>query len=283
VRRTFWIGTSGWQYESWKGRFYPRTLPKSGWLAFYAERFATVEVNNSFYRLPSDAAFERWRDGTPPGFLIAPKVSRYLTHIRRLRDARESMELFWSRARRLGSKLGPLLFQLPPTFAADEERLAAFLELLPKGARGAFEFRHPSWETETTRSLLDAAGAALVLADRPEGGVTFVSIREPGAERATHARNSGVGRTGSRSSPRRTSTSTSTTTREERPCATPAPCSSSSKRGERRSLRRRSPAWKPRAASSTRESRSHRPHRSRRRIRSSSPSRSRQPRCPSSP
>jgi len=167
VRRTFWIGTSGWQYDSWKGRFYPRNLPKDRWLAFYAECFATVEVNNSFYRLPSDAAFERWRDGTPPGFLIAPKVSRYLTHIRRLRDAEESMELFWSRAKRLGSKLGPLLFQLPPTFVADEELLAAFLELLPKGARSAFEFRHPSWETETTRSLLDAAGAALVLADRP--------------------------------------------------------------------------------------------------------------------
>src|SRR4051794_34084574 len=167
VRRTFWIGTSGWQYESWKGRFYPRTLAKSGWLAFYSERFATVEVNNSFYRLPSDAAFERWRDGTPPGFLIAPKVSRYLTHIRRLREAAEPMELFWSRAKLLGPKLGPLLFQLPPTLAADEERLATFLQLLPKGARSAFEFRHPSWETEATRSLLNAAGAALVLADRP--------------------------------------------------------------------------------------------------------------------
>jgi len=167
VRRTFWIGTSGWQYDSWKGRFYPRNLPKSRWLAYYAERFATVEVNNSFYRLPSEAAFERWRDATPAGFLIAPKVSRYLTHIRRLRDAEESVELFWSRAKLLGSKLGPLLFQLPPTFAADEERLASFLELLPKGARSAFEFRHPSWETEATRSLLDAAGAALVLADRP--------------------------------------------------------------------------------------------------------------------
>src|SRR5205085_4618067 len=166
-RPTFWIGTSGWQYDSWKARFYPRNLPKSGWLAFYAERFATVEVNNSFYRLPSDAAFERWRDGTPPGFLIAPKVSRYLTHIRRLRDAAEAMELFWSRARSLGPNLGPLLFQLPPTFAADEERLETFLKLLPKGARSAFEFRHPSWDTERTRALLDAAGAAIVLADRP--------------------------------------------------------------------------------------------------------------------
>jgi uncharacterized protein YecE (DUF72 family) len=164
---TFWVGTSGWQYDSWKGRFYPRNLPKSAWLAFFAERFATVEVNNSFYRLPSDAAFERWRDGTPPGFVIAPKVSRYLTHIRRLRDAAEPMELFWSRARLLGPKLGPMLFQLPPTFAADEERLASFLKLLPKKARSAFEFRHPSWDSKTTRSLLDDAGVALVLADRP--------------------------------------------------------------------------------------------------------------------
>ena len=150
-----------------------------------------VEVNNSFYRLPSEASFERWREGTPPGFQIAPKVSRYVTHIRRLRDAADSVELFWSRARLLRPKLGPLLFQLPPTFKADTERLRAFLPLIPREARAAFEFRHPSWETEETRAFLDAAGAALVLADRPgarvrpfvTGGWSYVRFHQ-----GTHAR-----------------------------------------------------------------------------------------------
>jgi uncharacterized protein YecE (DUF72 family) len=124
-------------------------------------------VNNSFYRLPSEASFERWRDATPGMFRIAPKVSRYITHIRRLEDAAEPLELFWSRAVRLGPKLGPLLFQLPPTLKSDAERLRQFLPLIPAQARAAFEFRHPSWDTDEVRSILDEAGAALVLADRP--------------------------------------------------------------------------------------------------------------------
>ncbi|MDP9296367.1 MAG: DUF72 domain-containing protein [Actinomycetota bacterium] len=164
---TIWIGTSGWQYDSWRGDFYPKELPKARWLEFYADRFPAVEVNNSFYRLPSEASFARWRSSTPERFLIAPKVSRYITHIRRLRDAGESLALFWSRADTLRPKLGPLLFQLPPTFGADPERLRTFMRLIPREARAAFEFRHPSWETEEVRAILDAAGAALVLPDRP--------------------------------------------------------------------------------------------------------------------
>jgi uncharacterized protein YecE (DUF72 family) len=164
---TIWIGTSGWQYDSWRGRFYPKDLPKARWLEFYADRFPVVEVNNSFYRLPSEASFGRWRNSTPERFLIAPKMSRYVTHIRRLRDAGDSMALFWSRAVILGPKLGPLLFQLPPTFVADPERLRTFVKLIPREARAAFEFRHPSWETDEVRAILDASGAALVLADRP--------------------------------------------------------------------------------------------------------------------
>jgi uncharacterized protein YecE (DUF72 family) len=168
---TIWIGTSGWQYDSWRRRFYPEKLPKSRWLEFYAQRLSAVEVNNSFYRLPSEGAFQRWRDATPDGFLIAPKVSRYITHIRRLRDAGESMELFWSRAARLKPKLGPLLFQLPPTFKADPERLRAFVRFIPREVRAAFEFRHPTWETDEVREILETAGAALVLADRPRARV----------------------------------------------------------------------------------------------------------------
>ena len=162
-----YLGTSGWQYDDWKGRFYPPKLPKSQWLPFFAERFPTVEVNNTFYRLPGEAAFERWRDTSPPGFVVTVKASRYLTHIRRLRDPREPLKLFWTRARRLGPKLGPVLVQLPPRFPADHDRLRAFCRLLPKGMRTAFEFRDRSWETDETYAILDHAGAAFVMADWP--------------------------------------------------------------------------------------------------------------------
>jgi uncharacterized protein YecE (DUF72 family) len=165
--RNILVGTSGWQYADWRGRFYPRGLPGRAWLTHYAERFPTVEVNNSFYRLPDAATFARWRTQTPTGFVMAVKASRYITHVRRLRDCRDPVRLLWSRARRLGAKLGPVLFQLPPTFPADHARLAAFLRLLPHSMRAAFEFRHPSWFTDDTYALLDGAGAALVLADRP--------------------------------------------------------------------------------------------------------------------
>jgi uncharacterized protein YecE (DUF72 family) len=161
------VGTSGWQYDSWKGAFYPHGLPQRAWLEHYATVFPVVEVNNTFYRLPKDDTFERWRERSPPDFLFVLKASRYITHIRRLRQARESVQLFWSRAKRLGGKLGPVLFQLPPGFRADAELLAGFLSLLPREMRAAFEFRDDSWRRGDILKVLDEAGAAWVVADRP--------------------------------------------------------------------------------------------------------------------
>jgi len=169
------VGTSGWQYDSWRARFYPRGLPARDWLAWYASRFPVVEVNNTFYRLPAEATFERWRDETPAGFTFVLKASRLITHLRRLRDARDAVELLWSRAERLGPKLGPILFQLPPRFPVDPSRLAAFLGVLPKQMRAAFEFRDPSWHRDDVLGLLDRAGAAWVMADRPGARVPRVA------------------------------------------------------------------------------------------------------------
>ena len=181
-----WIGTSGWQYDSWKGRFYPKGLPQRAWLEYFAARFHTVEVNNSFYRLPSGSTFGAWRDRTPEDFLFAVKASRYVTHIRRLRDAGDSVELFMSRARLLKDKLGPVLYQLPPNLPADLDRLAAFLEVVPADVPAAFEFRHPSWDDDRVRRLLEAKGCTVVLADRPgtrfaghvTGGWSFIRFHQ---------------------------------------------------------------------------------------------------------
>jgi uncharacterized protein YecE (DUF72 family) len=168
------VGTSGWQYRDWRRRFYPEGLAQRGWLGYFSERFPVVEVNNTFYMLPKDETFVRWRQESAAGFLFVVKASRYITHIRRLRDGREPLKLFWSRCRRLGKKLGPVLFQLPPNFPADLERLEGFVALLPPTMRAAFEFRHPSWGTDEARALLDRAGCALVLPDRPGWRVTDV-------------------------------------------------------------------------------------------------------------
>jgi uncharacterized protein YecE (DUF72 family) len=161
------VGTSGWQYAHWRGLFYPKGQPQRAWLTHYAATFATVEVNNSFYQLPKEETFQRWRAAVPRDFLFAVKASRYITHIRRLRDAKESVDLFWSRATRLKSNLGPVLFQLPPNFKADAGLLRNFLGVLPKQMRAAFEFRDDSWGTDEVVGLLNQAGAAWVLADRP--------------------------------------------------------------------------------------------------------------------
>jgi uncharacterized protein YecE (DUF72 family) len=168
------IGTSGWQYASWRGRFYPKDLPQTEWLPFYAARFETVEVNNTFYRLPKRETFVRWGEATPTGFVVTVKASRFITHIKRLKDPAESVRMFFERAEGLGDKLGPVLFQLPPRFKADLERLRALLGSLPQDVSAAFEFRDPTWDTEEVRELLDACGAALVLADRPRWRVPTV-------------------------------------------------------------------------------------------------------------
>jgi uncharacterized protein YecE (DUF72 family) len=191
------VGTSGWQYDDWRGRFYPKDLPKSEWLRYFSEAFPTVEVNNTFYQLPKEETFVAWREASADGFLVTVKASRYITHLRRLRDCRDPVRLLWSRCRRLGKKLGPVLFQLPPNFKADVDLLRGFLRLLPKSMRPAFEFRHPSWENEETHRALDEAGCALVLADRPRarlpnvvtGGWSYIRFHQgslvgPGYSRA---------------------------------------------------------------------------------------------------
>jgi uncharacterized protein YecE (DUF72 family) len=159
------IGTSGWQYKDWRGRFYPGEVPHRLWLEHYAVAFDTVEVNNAFYRLPERATFEAWRERTPDDFVVTVKASRYLTHIRRLREPREPVERLLDRAAGLGPKLGPILLQLPPTMRADpaalDETLRAF------GAhRVAVEPRHPSWWTDEVRDVLQRHDAALCWADR---------------------------------------------------------------------------------------------------------------------
>jgi uncharacterized protein YecE (DUF72 family) len=162
------IGTSGYVYPHWrKGVFYPPGLPARQELAFYAARFRTVELNNSFYRLPTPEMFLRWRDNTPSDFEFAVKASRYITHIKRLRDVGNELALFMERASLLGVKLGPVLFQLPPTQRIDIARLRDFLPLLDPDRRWVMEFRHPSWHTGATYQALAERGVALCI---PVGG-----------------------------------------------------------------------------------------------------------------
>ncbi len=162
------VGCSGWNYRDWRGTFYPAGLPPARWLEHYAARFATVEVNATFYRLPSRDAVARWVEQTPEGFVFCVKGSRYLTHIRRLRDTGQGLERFYERIEPLvaAGRLGPVLWQLPERFHRDDERLDRWLSALPAG-RHALEFRHPSWFVGEVEALLRAHGAALVVADRP--------------------------------------------------------------------------------------------------------------------
>jgi uncharacterized protein YecE (DUF72 family) len=161
------IGTSGWQYRHWRGRFYPPGLAQRAWLEYYAARFATVESNNAFYRLPEPHTFEDWAARTPDDFVFAVKASRFLTHLRRLRDPEEPVQRLLDRARHLGPKLGPVLLQLPPNLAADPAALDRTLACFPAGVRVAVEPRHPSWFSDEVRELLAGRGAALCLADSP--------------------------------------------------------------------------------------------------------------------
>jgi uncharacterized protein YecE (DUF72 family) len=164
------IGCSGWNYAHWRhGVFYPERCPPRLWLEFYARTFDTVEVNATFYRLPTVKAVQGWVDQTPDDFVFAVKGSRYLTHIRRLRDLGDGLQRFYARLEPLvrSPKLGPVLWQLPPTFRRDDERLADALRALPPG-RHCFEFRHASWFVDDVYALLREHGAALVIGDRPE-------------------------------------------------------------------------------------------------------------------
>jgi uncharacterized protein YecE (DUF72 family) len=159
------IGTSGWHYAGWRGPFYPKAVKVRDQLTYYTTRFPTTEINNSFYRLPTEKAVKEWRAAVPEDFVFAWKASRYITHFRRLKDCEDSVELVFGRMNELGENFGPVLFQLPPQFHADRERLAGFLKLLPKKRRHAFEFRHDSWYAPEIFEVLADYNAALCISD----------------------------------------------------------------------------------------------------------------------
>lgn len=165
MRGGIWIGTSGWVYKEWAGNFYPKGWPKKDEFAFYVRHFPTVEINATFYRLPTKKMVQGWHDRSPAGFRFAVKGSRYLTHIRRLNDTGPGLRKYFSRILPLGDRTGPILWQLPPNFQKNEEnlkRLTRFLGKLPRRHRHAIEFRHPSWMDEQTMALLRKHRAANV-------------------------------------------------------------------------------------------------------------------------
>jgi uncharacterized protein YecE (DUF72 family) len=190
------IGCSGWQYTHWRGDFYPAGLPAARWFAHYALTFDTVEINNSFYRLPPPETFAKWRGQAPAGFVYAVKASRFLTHMKKLKDPDAPLELFFDNVRHLGPSLGPVLYQLPPRWGLNLERLAGFLRALPRRIEGpsgsrrvrhAIEFREPGWYDDRVFALLRRHNVALCLHDMP-GSATgqmqvgpFVYVRFHGA------------------------------------------------------------------------------------------------------
>jgi uncharacterized protein YecE (DUF72 family) len=162
------VGTSGWSYKEWKGTFYPPKLPADEMLQYYALRFSTVEVNNSFYRIPSERVLAGWAEQVPPGFRFVMKASRRITHNARLKDEDGSLTYFLRAVNPLGPRLGPTLFQLPPTFKKDVSRLGEFLGRLPRHWPAAVEFRHQSWFDEEVYGLLRSRDVALVVVDEEE-------------------------------------------------------------------------------------------------------------------
>ncbi len=161
------IGTSGWHYEDWRERFYPVKLAGPQWLKYYAGHFTTVELNYSFYRLPAENAWAYWRDSTPLGFIFAVKASRFITHVKRLKNTEEAVANFISRARLLQGKLGPILYQLPPSMKRDVEILEGFIEMLPADVRHVFEFRHDSWFDHEIYSSLERHNIGFCIYDMP--------------------------------------------------------------------------------------------------------------------
>jgi uncharacterized protein YecE (DUF72 family) len=161
------IGCSGWQYRHWRGTFYPHDLQHDSWLEYYAAEFDTVEINNTFYRLPEATAFAKWRKRAPAGFLYAVKASRFMTHMKKLKDPAEPLSRFFSRARRLGDSFGPVLYQLPPRWSVDVDRLKTFVQSLPRRRRHAIEFRDPTWYTDEVFELLARYNVACCLHDMP--------------------------------------------------------------------------------------------------------------------
>ena len=157
------IGTSGWNYPHWRGAFYPQDLPQSKWLPYYSERLPSVEINNTFYKLPERSTLKQWKAVVPDSFLFAVKASRYITHMKKLKDPEHSTKRFFRRIETLEDKLGPVLFQLPPRWKRNPQRLVGFLEQLPPGYLYTFEFRDPSWFDRETYAALESSGAALCI------------------------------------------------------------------------------------------------------------------------
>jgi len=190
ARGSYHIGTSGWIYDHWKRRFYPEDLPQKKWLEHYRDHFSTVEINNSFYNLPEKKTFEDWRRRTGKDFIFSVKASRYITHMKKLKDPEEPVERFFSQASGLKEKMGPVLFQLPPRWKANPDRLRAFLKALPRKRRYTFEFRDESWWNDETYEILADFNAAFCIfeLDRRETPhevtADFVYIRLHGPEGA---------------------------------------------------------------------------------------------------
>ena len=162
------VGTSGYAYKEWKGTFYPEKLPQDQMLRFYGEQFPTVEINNTFYRMPSEKVVLNWASQVPDAFQFVLKASQRITHQKRLQNVSEELAYFLKTSSVLGSRLGPTLFQLPPNFKKDVARLEAFLALLPNRWRAAVEFRHPSWYDDEVFTALRNHGVALCAADTDE-------------------------------------------------------------------------------------------------------------------
>jgi uncharacterized protein YecE (DUF72 family) len=174
-------GTSGFSYAEWKGNFYPAKLPAGEMLRYYAERFPTVEINNTFYRMPAEGMLSNWAQQVPAGFSFTLKAPQRITHHKRLREAESEVGVFLQRAAVLGDKLGPVLFQLPPVQRKDVPRLEAFLALLPgDGQRFAFEFRHASWQDDDVHAALHARGAMTCIADTDKGETPMVATGQWG-------------------------------------------------------------------------------------------------------
>jgi uncharacterized protein YecE (DUF72 family) len=162
--RTF-VGCSGWEYKHWRGDFYPSELPRSRWFERYAATFDTVEINNTFYRLPEESTFATWAARAPAGFTYAVKASRFLTHMKKLKDPEEPVDRLFSRMRPLHGKVGAVLYQLPPGWKLDRERLERFLQVLPDGFRHILEFRDPSWYAPEVMEMMGEHGVSLCLHD----------------------------------------------------------------------------------------------------------------------
>jgi len=186
---TVHIGTSGWHYPHWRGPFYPDKLPASKMLDFYARHFDTIELNNTFYRLPVPSGVQNWRDSTPSNFTFAAKGSRFLTHMKKLKDTGQGIDRFFERINPLGKKLGPIVFQLPPFWEVNPERLDAFLAALPPRRRYAFELRNPTWHIDEIYRILRRHNVAFCLFEiagfhsgfEITANFTYVRLHGPGA------------------------------------------------------------------------------------------------------